>query len=287
MALSINTNNGALMAAQAASSVNRSLETSMQRLSTGLRINSAKDDAAGVAIATRFTAEIRGYGQAIRNASDAQAMINVGEGALVEVTNILQRMREVAVQASNDTASSADRTALNKEYADLSAEIIRIEDSTTWSNKQILDGSEGTTGAFTFLIGTGSTGTVSSDTLAVTFDAVTDLTVNSVNGTATTTGVTTQTSALAAIVALDSDLILVNAERAQLGGKANRLDHAVANMSNMVTNLGSALGRVQDADFAAESTNLAKSQILQQASTAMLAQANASKQGVLALVNGR
>ena len=287
MALSINTNNGALMAAQAASSVNRSLETSMQRLSTGLRINSAKDDAAGVAIATRFTAEIKGYGQAIRNASDAQAMINVGEGALNEVTNILQRMREVAVQASNDTASSADRTALNKEYADLSAEIIRIEDSTTWSNKQILDGSEGTTGAFTFLIGTGSTGTVSSDTLAVTFDAVTDLTTNSVNGTATTTGVTTQASALAAIVALDSDLILVNAERAQLGGKANRLDHAVANMSNMVTNLGSALGRVQDADFAAESTNLAKSQILQQASTAMLAQANASKQGVLALVNGR
>tara|TARA_B110000503_G_scaffold62064_1_gene98378 strand:+ start:254 stop:1117 length:864 start_codon:yes stop_codon:yes gene_type:complete len=287
MALSINTNNGALMAAQAASSVNRSLETSMQRLSTGLRINSAKDDAAGVAIATRFTAEIRGYGQAIRNASDAQAMINVGEGALVEVTNILQRMREVAVQASNDTASSADRTALNKEYADLSAEIIRIEDSTTWSNKQILDGSEGTTGAFTFLIGTGSTGTVSSDTLAVTFDAVTDLTVNSGNGSSTLTGVTTQASALAAIVALDSDLILVNAERAQLGGKANRLDHAVANMSNMVTNLGSALGRVQDADFAAESTNLAKSQILQQASTAMLAQANASKQGVLALVNGR
>lgn len=287
MALSINTNNGALMAAQAASSVNRSLETSMQRLSTGLRINSAKDDAAGVAIATRFTAEIRGYGQAIRNASDAQAMINVGEGALVEVTNILQRMREVAVQASNDTASSADRTALNKEYADLSAEIIRIQDSTTWSNKQILDGSEGTSGAFTFLIGTGSTGTVSSDTLAVTFDAVTDLTVNSGNGSSTLTGVTTQASALAAIVALDSDLILVNAERAQLGGKANRLDHAVANMSNMVTNLGSALGRVQDADFAAESTNLAKSQILQQASTAMLAQANASKQGVLALVNGR
>lgn len=287
MVLSINTNNGALMAAQAASSVNRSMETSMQRLSTGLRINSAKDDAAGVAIATRFTAEIRGYGQAIRNASDAQAMINVGEGALVEVTNILQRMREVAVQASTDTASSADRTALNKEYADLSAEILRIEDSTTWSNKQILDGSEGTAGAFTFLIGTGSTGTVSSDTLAVTFDKVSDLTTNSGNGSSTLTGVTTQASALAAIVAIDSDLILVNAERAQLGGKANRLDHAVANMTNMVTNLGSALGRVQDADFAAESTNLAKSQILQQASTAMLAQANASKQGVLALVNGR
>ena len=287
MALSINTNNGALQAAQAASSVNRSMETSMQRLSTGLRINAAKDDSAGIAIATRFTAEIKGYTMAIRNASDAQAMIDVGEGALNEVTNILQRMREIAVQASNDTASTADRTALNTEYADLAAEIIRIEDSTTWSNTQILDGGAGTSGAFKYLIGTGHTDTVSSDTLTVTFDAVTDLTTNSVNGASTTTGLTTQVSALAAIIAIDADLILVNAERGQLGSKSNRLDHAVANMSNMVTNLGAALGRVQDADFASESSNLAKTQILQQASTAMLAQANASKQGVLALINGR
>ena len=287
MALSINTNNGALQAAQAASSVNRSMETSMQRLSTGLRINAAKDDSAGIAIATRFTAEIKGYTMAIRNANDAQAMIDVGEGALSEVTNILQRMREIAVQASNDTASTADRTALNKEYADLATEILRIEDSTTWSNTQILDGSEGTTGAFKFLIGTGSSGTISSDTLTVTFDAVTDLTTNSVSGTGTKTVLTTQASAILAISAIDADLILVNAERGQLGSKSNRLDHAVANMSNMVTNLGAALGRVQDADFASESSNLAKTQILQQASTAMLAQANASKQGVLALVNGR
>ena len=172
MALSINTNNGALQAAQAASSVNRSMETSMQRLSTGLRINAAKDDSAGIAIATRFTAEIKGYTMAIRNASDAQAMIDVGEGALSEVTNILQRMREIAVQASNDTASTADRTALNKEYADLATEILRIEDSTTWSNTQILDGSEGSSGAFKFLIGTGSSGTITSDTLTVTFDSV-------------------------------------------------------------------------------------------------------------------
>jgi flagellin len=287
MALSINTNNGALQAAQAASSVNRSMETSMQRLSTGLRINAAKDDSAGIAIATRFTAEIKGYTMAIRNASDAQAMIDVGEGALSEVTNILQRMREIAVQASNDTASTADRTALNKEYADLATEILRIEDSTTWSNTQILDGSEGSSGAFKFLIGTGSSGTITSDTLTVTFDAVNDLTTNSVSGTGTATVLTTQASAILAISAIDADLILVNAERGQLGSKSNRLDHAVANMSNMVTNLGAALGRVQDADFASESSNLAKTQILQQASTAMLAQANASKQGVLALVNGR
>ena len=287
MALSINTNNGALQAAQAASSVNRSMETSMQRLSTGLRINAAKDDSAGIAIATRFTAEIKGYTMAIRNASDAQAMIDVGEGALSEVTNILQRMREIAVQATNDTASTADRTALNKEYADLATEILRIEDSTTWSNTQILDGSEGSSGAFKFLIGTGSSGTITSDTLTVTFDAVNDLTTNSVSGTGTATVLTTQASAILAISAIDADLILVNAERGQLGSKSNRLDHAVANMSNMVTNLGAALGRVQDADFASESSNLAKTQILQQASTAMLAQANASKQGVLALINGR
>jgi flagellin len=287
MALSINTNNGALQAAQAASSVNRSMETSMQRLSTGLRINAAKDDSAGIAIATRFTAEIKGYTMAIRNASDAQAMIDVGEGALSEVTNILQRMREIAVQASNDTASTADRTALNLEYADLATEILRIEDSTTWSNTQILDGSEGASGAFKFLIGTGSSGTITSDTLTVTFDAVTDLTTNSVSGTGTQTVLTSQANAILAISAIDADLILVNAERGQLGSKSNRLDHAVANMSNMVTNLGAALGRVQDADFASESSNLAKTQILQQASTAMLAQANASKQGVLALINGR
>ena len=287
MALSINTNNGALHAAQAASSVNRSMETSMQRLSTGLRINAAKDDSAGIAIATRFTAEIKGYTMAIRNASDAQAMIDVGEGALSEVTNILQRMREIAVQASNDTASTADRTALNLEYADLAKEILRIEDSTTWSNDQILDGTVGTSGAVKFLIGTGSSATITSDTLTVTFDAVSDLTTNSVSTTGTVTVLTSQASAILAISAIDADLILVNAERGQLGSKSNRLDHAVANMSNMVTNLGSALGRVQDADFAAESSNLAKTQILQQASTAMLAQANASKQGVLALVNGR
>ena len=287
MALSINTNNGALQAAQAASSVNRSMEISMQRLSTGLRINAAKDDSAGIAIATRFTAEIKGYTMAIRNASDAQAMIDVGEGALSEVTNILQRMREIAVQASNDTASTADRTALNLEYADLAKEILRIEDSTTWSNTQILDGSVGTTGAVKFLIGTGSADTISSDTLTVTFDAVSDLTKNAVSTTGTVTVLTTQASAILAISAIDADLILVNAERGQLGSKSNRLDHAVANMSNMVTNLGAALGRVQDADFASESSNLAKTQILQQASTAMLAQANASKQGVLALINGR
>ena len=281
MALNINTNIGALGAAAAASSVNKSMETSMERLATGKRINAAADDAAGMAISTRFDAEIRGYNQAIRNAADAQAMIDVGEGALIEVTNILQRMRELAVQASNDTASDADRDALDIEFQDLIDELSKIEDSTTWSHTQLLDGSGGTAGAFTFLIGTGHTETAASDVLTVTFEDLTTMT-----GTSAATDVDTRANAMAAIVAIDADIVLVNAERAQLGAKSNRLGHAIDNMTNISTNLSAAMSRTVDADFAAESTNLARTQILQQASMAMLAQANASKQGVLQLLQG-
>ena len=281
MALSINTNIGALGASAAASAVNKSMETSMERLSTGKRINSASDDAAGMAITNRFEAEIRGYNQAIRNAADAKAMIDVGEGALVEVTNILQRMRELAVQAANDTASAADRDASDLEFQDLIAELSKIEDSTTWSHIQLLDGSGGTAGAFTYLIGTGHTETAASDVLTVTFEDLTTMT-----GASAATDVDTRANAMAAIVAIDADIVLVNAERAQLGAKSNRLTHAIDNMTNISTNLSDAMSRTLDADFAAESTNLAKTQILQQAATAMLAQANAAKQGVLQLLQG-
>jgi flagellin len=281
MALQINTNIGALMAANSASSINREMETSMARLSTGQRINAARDDAAGMAVANRFTAEIKGFNQAVRNASDAQAMIDVAEGALIEATNILLRMREIAVQAANDTASAADRDALDLEYQDLIAELSRIEDSTTWGHVKVIDGSGGSSGAFTFLIGTGHTNTATADQMAVTFADLTTMTANSVS-----TDVDDQTNSLAAIVAVDADIVLINAERAQLGAKSNRLNHAIANMTNNSMNLSTALSRVADADFASESTNLAKTQILQQASTAMLAQANASKQSVLQLLQG-
>lgn len=285
MALQINTNIGALMAANSASSINRDMETSMARLSSGSRINAAKDDAAGMAVANRFAAEISGYNQAVRNAGDAQAMIDVAEGALIEATNILLRMREIAVQAANDTASDADRDALDLEYQDLVAELSRIEDSTTWGHVNVIDGSGGASsdGAFTFLIGTGHTNTATADQMTVTFADLTTMTANSVTGS---TDVQDQTNSLAAIVAVDADIVLINAERAQLGAKSNRLNHAIANMTNNSQNLSTALSRVKDADFAAESTNLAKTQILQQASTAMLAQANASKQGVLQLLQG-
>jgi len=281
MALQINTNIGALMAANSASSINREMETSMARLSTGQRINAARDDAAGMAVANRFSAEIKGFNQAVRNAGDAQAMIDVAEGALIEATNILLRMRELAVQAANDTASATDRDALDLEFQDLISELTRIEDSTTWGHVQILDGSGGTAGAFTYMIGTGHTETVASDVMTVTFADLTTMTTSSA-----ATDVQDQTNSKAAIVAIDADIVLINAERAQLGAKSNRLGHAIANMTNNSMNLSTALSRVADADFAAESTNLAKTQILQQASTAMLAQANASKQSVLQLLQG-
>ena len=164
MALSIATNTGALMAAASASSVNKDMETSMERLSTGKRINSASDDAAGVAIASRLTSEIRGTNQAIRNAQDGQALIDTAEGSHDEVENILQRMRELAVQAASDTNDTADRTNLQVEFDALVEEIDRIAEVTTWAGQQLLNGSGGTSGSFTFQIGSG---TSSSDTITV------------------------------------------------------------------------------------------------------------------------
>lgn len=283
MALTVATNTGALMAQAAASSVNKEMETSMHRLSTGMRINSAADDAAGVAIASRLTAEVKGTNMAIRNAMDAQALIDTAEGAHVEIGDILQRMRELAVQAANDTNSAADRDSMNAEVTELKAEIDRIKDVTTWAGIKLLDGTQSVTG-LSFQIGADNN---SADTVTVKID---DMGVSSI-GSGTATYVTaisldTMTLASAAISVLDEAITTVNTQRSELGSYSNRLDHVVNNLTNVSTNLQSGLGRIQDADFAAETTSLAKSQILQQASTAMLAQANASKQNVLSLLQG-
>jgi flagellin len=274
MALQINTNIGALMASSAASSVNKSMETSMNRLSTGLRINAAKDDAAGVAIASRLTAEIRGTNQAIRNASDAQALIDTAEGAQVEIVNILQRMRELAVQAANDTNDETDRSNLQLEYDALSAEIDRIATVTTWAGKTLINEEE----TFNFQIGAD---VGEADSIEVVTSEM-DSTELGVEGEELDSFENAQT----AIEALDEAIETVNESRAALGAVSNRLDHTVSNLTNIMTNLEIGRSSIQDADFAAESSNLAKTQILQQASTAMLAQANASKQGVLQLLQG-
>jgi flagellin len=395
MALSIATNTAALQASASASSVNRDLETSMARLSTGKRINSASDDAAGVAIASRLTAEIRGTDQAIRNALDGQAMIDTAEGGHKEIEEILQRMREIAVQGANDTNNAQDRGNLQSEMSALIEEIDRISGVTTWAGNSVMAGDPiGTANSsrtFSLQVGaaTGTKnqinvvvkavdtttlgvtntdalinkaadgGTVSqalvnisaasaadgdavnksSEVLTITDHALTDAMkveiagevitftpagnaataaerqaeavglAAAINANTTLQGLGIRANALAdasssskvavhrgadnmqtseaaksSITAIDAAIKKVNTQRSELGAVSNRLSHTVSNMTNISTNLSAARGGIEDADFALETTNLAKNQILQQASTAMLAQANASKQNVLSLL---
>ena len=273
--LSINTNVGALKAAQASYSVNKSMETSMQRLSSGLRINSAADDAAGVQIANRLTAEIQGLNQSVRNAADAQAMLATAEGASQEVHTILLRMRELAVQAANGTADGGgDRAALKSEFDALETEINRIAAKTTFAGIQLVDGS------FTALdSGKFQVGAYGSETITHTIESLNSVSI----AIPAAIDLTTYTKATSAITALDKAISNVGTEREQLGAVMNRLDHTIANLQNIATNLSAAKGRIIDADFAAETSNLARTQVLQQASMAMLSQANASKQNILSL----
>jgi flagellin len=278
MALAIATNNAALNAAASASSVNRDMETSMARLSSGKRINSASDDAAGVAISSRLSAEIRGTEQAIRNSLDGQALIDTAEGAHKEIENILQRMREVAVQSSNDTNNAQDRTNLQAEMNAMATEIDRIAGTTTWAGTNLMSAA---TSTFSFQVGS-ATGAKNQIAVAIKTMGAAGLTVEAGDLVLTDTAAKRLTS----IVNVDAAIKAVNDQRSELGAISNRLNHTVNNLTNISTNLSAAKGGIEDADFALETTNLAKNQILQQASTAMLAQANASKQNVLSLLQG-
>ena len=389
MALTIATNSAALHASSSASSVKRDMEISMARLSTGKRINTASDDAAGVAIASRLTSEVRGTNQAVRNAIDGQALIDTVEGGHNEIQNILQRMREVAVQGANDTNNADDRVHLNAEMAALTFEIDRIASATTWAGQSVM---ASTGSSFSFQIGTAtgdknqiivaieslatttlgvkgavnagavtfsdfgtvvngatssnsqvftphagagaesagqatfkfntyvagaangynhtivsdtafsSTTPTAAETLAVGTEIAAKInshaylvpdgigaTVDEITGVVTLNAkeyesLDSPAQARDAIKKIDAAIEKVNAQRSSLGAISNRLTHTVANLTNISANLSSAKGSIQDADFALETTNLAKNQILQQASTAMLAQANASKQNVLSLL---
>jgi len=285
MALTVATNTGALMAQAAASSVNKEMEISMERLSTGKRINGASDDAAGVAIASRLTSEIRGTNQAIRNAMDGQALIDTAEGAHEEVVSLLQRMRELAVQSINDTNNATDRASLNAEYAALETEIDRIGATTSWAGIKLLDESAGvaTDGVLKLQVGSKTT---ANDSIAVTIKAIAAGGIGADATDISAGDVTTIALSEATIALMDTAITSVNKQRGTLGAISNRLDSTVSNLTNISNNLTAGKGRIEDADFAAETTSLAKSQILQQASTAMLAQANASKQNVLSLLQG-
>ena len=276
MALSIGTNDSAMRASQAASFAARGMETSMERLSTGKRINSASDDAAGVAISSRLSAEIRGTNQSVRNALDGQALIATAEGGHKELENILQRMREVAVQAANDTNNAQDRANLQAEMDGMSLEVDRIAGTTTWAGTSLM--ATGTS-SFSFQVGAA---TGAKNQISVDINNMTSATLDVEAADVKLTG--TATERTSAIDTIDDAIKTVNDQRSELGAVSNRLNHTVNNLTNISSNLSDAKGRIEDADFAIETTNLAKNQILQQASTAMLAQANASKQNVLGLL---
>ncbi len=276
--LSINTNVGALNASQSSYSVNKSMETSMARIASGKRINTGADDAAGLFIVKRMATEIQGLNQAVRNAADAQALINTAEGTLDEVHTILLRMRELAVQGSNGTYNTQDIRGIRAEIADLQLEINRIAADTTWNNAGVVNGSL-SSGA-TFQIGADNT-----QTLTVSLRGVSTVNLSLATVTAGADGgvLTTAASMMLMVTALDTAISIISTDRGTYAAASNRLDHAIANMQNVAINLSTAKGRIEDADFAAETSNLARVQVLQQAGMAMLAQANAAKQNILSL----
>ena len=288
----VNTNIGASLAQAALVKNQRALDTAMEQLSTGSKINSAADDAAGLAISTRMTSQINGLNMAVKNANDAINMVNTAEGALIEMTNMLQRMRELALQASNGTTDVNDRSYLNSEYQALYAEIDRIADNTEWNGRTILDNSaDGSASGFVeFQVGM-DTGQV----ISVDFGNFTNVSGSgtfadfvSAGATAGTISATTtsqaQLTSSAAIGAIDTALDAISNQRATLGGVANRLTFSVDNLTNIRTNAEATRSTITDTDYAASTTELAKAQIIAQAGTAMLAQANQLPQTVLALL---
>jgi len=275
--VNINSNYAASFAANAAKRTTSALDSAMERLSTGKRINYARDDAAGQAIATRLTAEIQGLAMASRNASDAQSLVDTAASALQETTSLLLRMRELAVQSSNGTLAASDRAALQSEAEALELEINRIGETTSWGGIKLLAGGFSAADAIVFQAGASS-----GDTISV---SIPDMTISGVT-MAYSVGVSIGIfqDAQSAITAIDGALSGVNTVRGRLGGISNRLDSTIANLDQVRVNLSASKGRIEDADFAAETGNLAKNQILQQAATAMIAQANASKNSVLTLI---
>jgi flagellin len=273
----INTNTASMRAANASASAGKMLSTAMERLSTGKRINSAKDDAAGLAIATTMTSSIKGMNQGIRNANDGISLAQTAEGALNEVTNMLQRVRELAVQSASGTYSDADRTNMQKEVAQLAEQMDSMVTNSEFNGVKLFDGSAGgDTGIVT--IQTGSEGT---DTVSLTMADLSDL-QTAVTGADFSVEDTDNATAL--LEAVDTQLTAISGARATLGAGQSRLESVVNSQTSNVANLSDARSRIEDTDYSTETAALAKAQILSQASTAMLSQANQSQQNVLSLL---
>ena len=281
MTLSINTNIASINAQRNLSGSQMSLATSMQRLSSGLRINSAKDDAAGLAISERMNAQVRGMNVAIRNSNDGISLAQTADGALAQVSNSLQRMRELAVQARNSTNSSSDKDSLNKEFGQLQLEIQRVVGGTTFNGKHML-GADATTLNFQVGANTSKDDTVSIKTVNMT----TDSTMTTVTySTQSSIGSTSDASAIGTVINnIDKAIDDINDTRATFGATESRFDSIISNLQSGVENQTAARSRIVDADFATETANMSRANVLQQAGTAMIAQANQQPQQVLTLL---
>ena len=277
MSTVINTNIKALVATGELMKNGRTMAKTMESLSTGSRINKASDDAAGLSIRENMTSQIKGLNAAVRNANDAISMLQTADGALNEVSEMLQRMRELGTLAQNDTYSTAQRVAMNDEFTQLQSEIDRIADNTQWNGMNLLDGTGGNWGGgslFTFQVGANAGQTIS---VAIAGMGIASLGISAVS-------IGTVTDARAAVTALDDAISVLNTRRSVLGSVINRLTHAVDNLTNVSQNATESRSRVTDTDYATATSELARTQIVQQAATAILAQANQQPQMVLSLL---
>lgn len=262
-----------------------SLSKSLEKLSTGLRINRASDDAAGLSVSESLRSRVRGMDRAKSNAEDGIALLQIAEGATGEINNILQRMRELSIQSSTDTMTTTERSYTDKEFGQLMSEITRIGSSASYNGMTLLDGQSGSFGvsggaASVLHIGSGSSASI--DRVSITINA---MTLGSMGLSATSTSVSTAASALSSLSLIDAAIKSVNTMRSDMGAYVNRLEFAISNLSNQVYNTQDAESRIRDVDFAKETTEFTRSQILTQSATSMLAQANQVPQGVLSLLS--
>ncbi len=275
MSLYVNTNVSALNAQRQLFDVSNSLSTSFERLSSGFRINSAADDAAGLQISDRMTSQVQGLNQAVRNANDAISLSQTAEGALNETTTALQRIRQLAVQSQNGINSSADRVALQKEVSALKSEISRIATDTQFNGVNILNG----TFSAAFLVGANS-----GQTISVNLSTTNGASLGASGLGVGTLDISTATGASSAMTAIDAAISSIGGTRADLGALQNRFQSTIRNLSNISENISAARSRIRDTDFAAETADLTRNQIIQQASTTVLSQANQRPQAALSLL---
>lgn len=281
----INHNINSMITQNALSATGKDLGKSLEKLSTGLRINRASDDAAGLSVSEQLRTQVRGLGRAKSNAQDGIALLQIAEGAANEISDVLQRMRELSIQSANDTLTSTDRSYLDQEFTALTDEITRISNSTQYNGQTLIAGgssSFGGSGSASSVLHIGAGATAGTDNITITMDAIS---AGSLGLTGSSTvGISTQASSLAAISSIDNAITSVNNMRSDVGAYVNRLDHAINNISNQEFNTQDAESRIRDVDFATETTEFTKSQILSQSATSMLAQSNAVPQGVLGLI---